>query len=127
MDILLNYDPTSPTYRDALFSNGPLVSTYTTQTSGQRTRQRLFIRLSTWVNEWFLDTSYGVDYKSFLGKKVQKSLVDNLIQQQILLEQGVSRILSFSSVRTGRAYECVFNVALVDGSATGNVTVSVGG
>lgn len=41
---------------------------------------------------------YGVPYfQQILGKKIRKEDVDNIFREQILLEDGVAEILTFSS------------------------------
>tara|TARA_R110001632_G_scaffold117525_2_gene229624 strand:+ start:261 stop:629 length:369 start_codon:yes stop_codon:yes gene_type:complete len=38
-------------------------------------RQKIRNLLETWQGEWFLDTSYGIDYKSQIGKSRQEIIL----------------------------------------------------
>ena len=119
MDLLV--DPFS---WDMAFNNGPLTGQFTTQPLTQTVAQRLKIRLLTTRSEWFLDTDYGVPWMDILGRKVPKSRVDNILQQQILLEQGVKEIISFTSTFKNRAYSASFRVRVSTGAITETITIT---
>lgn len=119
MDLLLN------TENDLVFFNGPLTAEYTTQPLTQTVAQRLKIRLMTFRGEWFLDTEYGVPYwQSILGKKVPKSRVDSILQQEILAERGVKEIVSFTSSLQNRQYSASFRVKVSTGEITETITIA---
>lgn len=82
--------------------------------------QRLYIRLKTLFQEWFLNVEYGVPYFEILGKRVKRETVDMIIQEQILQEKGVKEIVSFESSfdNPNRIYSCKFTVRAEDGSVT---------
>lgn len=125
MDILLNTDLGSLDFGDAIFHNGPLTKEYTTQPFVKTVSQRLRIRLQTFQEEWFLDTTYGVPYyQKILGKKTTKSAVDLIFQEQILLENGVKEIVSFSSSFSDRIYSATFKVRVVNGEITDPITIN---
>lgn len=124
MDLLLDLDPLSPSYGDLTFKNGPLTSTYTTQSRVDVVAQRLRIRLLTWESEWFLDTSYGIPYWSFLGKKVKKSTVDLIFQREILAENGVKELTFFESTFENRKYTLSFRVKVTTGDETETITLT---
>ena len=124
MDLLLDLDPLSPSYGDLTFKNGPLTSAYTTQSRVDVVAQRLRIRLLTWESEWFLDTSYGVPYWSFLGKKVKKSAVDLIFQREILAENGVKELTFFESTFENRKYTLSFRVKVTTGDETETITLT---
>ena len=124
MDLLLDLDPLSPSYGDLTFKNGPLTSAYTTQSRVDVVAQRLRIRLLTWESEWFLDTSYGVPYWSFLGKKVKKSTVDLIFQREILAENGVKELTFFESTFENRKYSLSFRVKVTTGEESGLITIT---
>ena len=109
MDILQNSDPSSATYGDAIWINGqcPMV----TDSAGV-VAQRLRIKLRTFLGEWEFNTNYGVPYwQRILGKKVSKASVDRIFQEQILDEDGVVELVSFSStLSTQREYSAQFRV-----------------
>lgn len=119
MDILLDSDTW-----DAVFFNGPLTTEYVTQPYTSTVAQRLKIRLLTWQNDWFMDTTYGAPWWSVLGRKVPKSKVDSMLQQQILLENGVKEITSFTSNFENRKYSASFQVRVSTGAVTEIITIT---
>lgn len=120
MDLLLN-----TTTHDLVFQNGPLTSEYTTQPFTQVVAQRLKIRLLCFEGEWFMDTEYGVPYfQSILAKKVPKSRVDSILQQEILAERGVKEIVSFTSSLQNRQYSASFRVKVSTGETTDVITIT---
>lgn len=124
MDLLLDLDPISPSYGDLTWKNGPLAPDYTTQSRVDVVAQRLHIRLLTFREEWFLDTSYGVPYWSFLGKKVKKSSVDLIFQREILAENGVKELTFFESTFENRKYTLSFRVKVATGDETETITLT---
>ena len=124
MDLLLDLDPISPSYGDLTWKNGPLTPDYTTQSRVDVVAQRLRIRLLTFREEWFLDTSYGVPYWSFLGKKVKKSSVDLIFQREILAENGVKELTFFESTFRNRQYSLAFRVKVATGDETETITLT---
>lgn len=125
MDIRLNNDRASLGFGDAVFINGPLSSAGVTQDPAEVVAQRLRIRLSTYLGEWFLDVGYGVPYyQRILAKKTTKVAVDRIFQQQILSERGVRELVSFSSTFENRQYNMSFKVRVMNGSVTESITVN---
>ena len=124
MDLLIITDPLSPSYGDLTFKNGPLTSAYTTQSRVDVVAQRLRIRLLTWREEWFLDTSYGVPYWSILGRKIKKSAVDLIFQREILAENGVKELTFFESTFENRKYTLSFRVKVTTGDETETITLT---
>lgn len=120
MDLLL--DTSS---HDIVWNNGPLTKDYVTEPFTQTVAQRLKIRLLTFQEEWFMDTTYGVPYwQQILGIKSTKSAVDTIFQQQILAETGVKEITSFSSTFENRNYSLTFTVKVVDGTITSPIVIT---
>lgn len=125
MDIKLNNDISSLDYHDAVFINGPLTSEGLRTEAAEVVAQRLSIRLQTFLGEWFINTAYGVPYwQSILGKKITKTRVDRIFQEQILAERGVREITSFSSTLQNRIYEMSFRVRAINGSLTETITIN---
>ena len=125
MDILLNNIEGSLDYNDAIFINGPLTTEGITSTAAEVVAQRLSIRLQTFLGEWFINTAYGVAYwQRILGKKVSKTAVDRIFQEQILSERGVREITSFTSTFQNRQYEMSFRVRALDGSQTETISIN---
>lgn len=120
MDLLLDVNT-----HDAIFFNGPLTKDYTTQPFTQTVAQRLKIRLLTFKGEYVFNTVYGVPYwQEILGKKTTKEAVDLIYQQQILLENGVKEITSFSSTFENRIYSMTFRVKVVSGEVSEPISIS---
>lgn len=120
MDLLLNEET-----HDLVWNNAPLTKEFTTQPFTQNVSQRLKIRLLSFRSEWFLDTNYGVPwFQEILGKKPSKSKVDQILQQQILLENGVKEIVSFSSTLINRQYSLKFQVRVISGEVTAPILIS---
>ena len=125
MDIKLDLDVISPTLGDAIFINAPLTKDGVTTTPKETVAQRLRIRLLTFQNEWFADTTYGIPYyQQILGKKPRKATVDQIFQQAILSEAGVKEITSFESTFSNRVYSVTFRVR-VEGGETDNISISL--
>ena len=120
MDLLMDIDDT----RDLVFINGQCpVTEYPVETVAQR----LYIRLRTFRNEWFLDTEYGVPYfQRILGIKTTKSAIDSVFQSEILAETGVSRISEFSSTldKSTRQYSLSFKVIAESGEESSTITIT---
>jgi hypothetical protein len=83
-------------------------------------RQRLWIRFSVWTGDWFFDESFGFPYRTFIGKKVMKAVLDGRIKQTVREETDVLDITSFSSKMevVSRSYECYMTVTTRDGVNT---------
>ena len=125
MDLLLDQDQISPSYGDLTWKNGPLTPDYTTQSRVDVVAQRLHIRLLTFREEWFLDTSYGVPYfQSILGHKIKKSAVDLIFQREILAENGVKELTFFESTFENRKYSLSFRVKVTTGEESGLITIT---
>lgn len=118
MDLLLDEN------NDLVFFNGPLTKEYTTQPFVQVVAQRLLILLQTFEGEWFLDLTHGVPWWSWLGNKVPKQRVDQILQQKILAENGVKEITYFSSTLENRQYSAQFKVRVTTGEETNIITIT---
>lgn len=118
MDLLLDYQS-----GDLLWKNGPLTKDYTTQPLVDTVKQRLFILLRTFEQEWFLDLTHGVPYWDWLGRKVTKTSVDRVMQQKILAENGVKELSYFNSTLVNRIYRLSFRVKVVTGEETETITI----
>lgn len=120
MDLLLNYET-----GDLTWKNGPLTVDYTTQPFVDTVKQRLFIMLRTFQQEWFMDLNHGIPYwQSILGKKTTKSAVDLIFQQKILAENGVKEITEFKSTFVNRQYSLDFKVKVSTGEVTDTITIN---
>lgn len=124
MDLLLDLNIISPSYGDLAFVNGPLPRNATTQELAEVVGQRLYIRLRTFREEWFINTEYGVPYWDILGRKRSKSAVDLIFQEQILAETGVQEITFFSSTLVNRKYSLQFRVRVSNGQETPTINLN---
>lgn len=86
-----------------------------TQTNLQSLRQRLALRFEVWSGgtDWVYNTSFGTPWGSYIGKAVDKSVIDAELRRQILLEPDVEVISSFTSTkdRVSRTYQAYFEVS----------------
>lgn len=102
MDLLLDSS------NDLVFSNG---ETPVTRSNFDVVAQRLKIRLQTFQGEYNFNTQYGVPwFQRILGNKIRKQEIDNIMQQQILLEEGVVEIVEFNSTFQNFVYSLRFKV-----------------
>jgi hypothetical protein len=75
--------------------------------------QRLSVRLRTYLGEWFLDTTMGIDwFADVLLKNVSKQTVDSILQNELVKDRFVVKIKTFSSSVVNRNYTCSFSVEI---------------
>lgn len=111
-----------PFTHDLVFVNG---ETPVTNTDFEVVAQRLKIRLLTFQGEYIFNILFGVPYfQRILGKKVRKTDVDTIFQQQILLEEGVVEILEFSSTLENGTYNLKFKVKNDKGRVSSPIEIS---
>ena len=111
---------------DIIWRNGALLKQDTTQTPVEVTGQRLLILLRTWMEEWFLDTTYGIPWEQrILAKKqTSKAAVDLILQQKVLSDKGVKEIVSWDSTFVNRHYNLIFKIKVVDGTISAPLTLN---
>jgi len=108
---------------DVLFINGECP---VTTTDFDVVAQRLQIRLKTFQGEYDFNTSYGVPYfQRILGKKIRKQEIDNIFQQIIYLEDGVTEILDFNSTFSKNTYELRFRAKNDKSLISPIITISI--
>lgn len=75
-------------------------------------RQRLWLRFNIWTGNWYFDESFGFPYRTYLSKKVMKTVLDNKIKEVTRLEPDVLEITAFHSTmdHTTRSYQAFFEV-----------------
>jgi len=124
-DMRLDDDPLSPTYGDLLYDNTG--ATVTTDRASS-VAQKLKIKLSTFLGEWFINTDNGVPYyQEIFGKVRNKQTIDLIFQQKILEEPDVVELTEFfSDVSNGRTYTINFRVRTTLGQITNNIQVNAG-
>lgn len=120
MDLLVNRET-----GDLVYSNGKCP---VSKDEGDVVAQRLYIRLRTFLTEWFLDRNYGVPYGNILGNKVSKAKADQILQTEILSVEGVSEIFEWSSnIDKKRVYSCQFRVKTTHNKITNSVVITPSG
>lgn len=79
-------------------------------------RQRLWMRFNVWQGDWFFDETLGFPYRTFISKKVMKTILDNKIKQVARLEPDVREINNFTSIMdpTNRTYQAFFEVYTIE-------------
>lgn len=104
MDLVLGSDS-----HDILLENGDF---RLTQTTCESLRQRLIIKLLTFLGEWYLDLNTGVPYyQSILGKPRSRESIDIIFKNAILNTPDVLEITEFKSeVTKDRFYLLKFKV-----------------
>lgn len=123
MDLLLQREPDKPNTHDLIFENGKCP---TTTDRTDCVTQRIYIRLRTFLSEWYLDETYGIPWlERILGHKGKKSTVDSILQEKILSVDGVAQILEFSSTFDNgrRIYSCSFKVRTDSGQLSNTITI----
>ena len=106
-----------------LFQDGKLFLTEDYESS---VAQRLYIRLKSNYGRWFWNEQYGVDwYGKIFGKVKNKTRIDLLIKEAILLEKYVEYIISFQSRvdNVTRVYSCEFPVKIKKSNKIENYVV----
>lgn len=110
---------------DLVFVNGACPMT---EGVNDAVAQELTLRLRTFRGEWFRDITFGTPWmQRVLGKKVDKSVVDIVIQEQIRKNPKVVQITHFESSFDSKAreYSCYFRVRSLEGE-TDLITFSLG-
>ncbi len=79
-------------------------------------RQRLWLRFNVWSGDWYFDELFGFPYRTYLSKKVMKTVLDNKIKEVTRLEPDVLEIISFSSSmdHTTRSYQAFFEITTTE-------------
>ena len=82
------------------------------ETNVESLRQRLWMRFNVWSGDWYFDETLGFPYRTYISRKVIKSILDNKIKEFVQEEQDVLGINSFTSTmdRVGRSYMAYFEV-----------------
>lgn len=110
---------------DLLFENGDVVFFPDTREERRNaTRQRLYIKLSIFLSEWFLDPNFGFDYYNFVLVKNPNLLqVETLMRGYILATPRVTEIIEFNleSVANTRTLTATFSVETLDGIVEGEI------
>jgi phage baseplate assembly protein W len=90
-------------------------------------QQRLYIRLRTFLGEWFINPEYGVPYfQQILGKGRKKATIDNIMQSQILADEGVLELVEFNStISKDRIYSIDFKVKLTGSAVVTPVSIQI--
>ncbi len=104
-DLLLDYDA-----HDLLIEGGDFK---VTTSEADSLKQRLIVKLYTYLGEFYLDTTIGIPYYQRIFKKgTAKATIDSIFLQAILSEPEVIQVESFESSvdRASRIYSLSFRV-----------------
>lgn len=86
----------------------------TSYASGQaEIKQDIECSLYEWKNDCFWALNNGIDWRTRLGSKNQKELLDNDIQEIIRERYGVLAINDFKSFTQDRVYSCQCEVMTI--------------
>lgn len=90
-------------------------------------QQRLVMRFSIWEGNWEFDLSLGFPYRTYIGNKVIKSIIDAKIKQTVRLEADVIAIENFTSTlqNASRSYSAYFNVITAESEVVPMAFVSI--
>lgn len=95
-DLALDMDINSAHYGDLLLTDGDLSLTTTSQ---QELRQTIKTTLSTYLGEWFMGTTVGIDYfGQILVKNPDMGAVNAMILGAILDIPGIVQVTSYRFV-----------------------------
>ncbi len=80
-------------------------------------RQRLYLRFAVWAGDWYFDETFGFPYRTFVGKKTVKAVLDGRIKSEVRQEPDVLQIIDFQSTMdvVSRSYKCFFTVVTAEG------------
>lgn len=80
------------------------------------------------VNEWFLNTTLGVEWFEILGEKIDEEEIQLIITQAILQEKQVSNVtnikVKFDTVKRKIQIEADIEIRLLDENRTINMEVT---
>jgi len=108
-DLYLSEETNDIVYEDGIFQ---AVSNYR-----ELSRQRLYLRLNTWMEEWFINTEFGVPYRqSIIKKNVTKSEIDAIFISNINSEDLVDEITEYTSTidTSARTYTASFTIKITN-------------
>ena len=84
-------------------------------------------RLLSWLGDCFFDTGAGIDWANRLGSKNQLTLLRQDLMRIIAQSYGVTAILNFDTVLTGRAFTATYTVQTIFSAAyTASITQEIG-
>jgi len=94
MDLSLDLNPASPTYKDLLLQDGDLVI----NSGVDQVQQDLIQRLSFYQSEWFLDNTLGVPwFQQILVKNPDIGAIDAVLINTITNTPGITQLVSYKS------------------------------
>ena len=70
-------------------------------------------RILSWLGDCFFDTGAGIDWANRLGAKNQRALLELDLRRIILQSYGVTGILNFDTVVTGRAFSATYTISTI--------------
>ena len=87
-------------------------------------RQRIQIRLNTFLGEWFYNSEVGVPYyEQILTQKYDKSIVDSVLRSEVLETEDVIEVTSFETTFDKATRKLNFYIEAT--TTQGSVTVQI--
>lgn len=126
MDLALDLDPNSPTYRDIYFTPTNDLATVTERAG---ILQDVLTAIQVYLGEWFLDQSVGMPYYQVIYvKNADEATVNAAFINQILAVPGVTALtrFSFTPNATNRAPGISFTFDTISGTVDYSGFLSAG-
>lgn len=83
--------------------------------SADQLMQRLYLRFKTYKRDLWWSQRYGIDYlNEVYGMNKPKRSVDVIIQNEILNEPMVDKLINFESEIINYTYNCKFTVSVIN-------------
>lgn len=104
---------------DLVITNGDLEMV----TGADEVGQRINDRLMTFKGEWFLDLSFGPDYRNdILVKNPRLSIIAAVLKREIL-KSANGTITDFDSTFENRKLNITYTMETINGTVTSEITV----
>lgn len=124
VDLSLDMNPSSSTYRDLLVVKGDLILTSDANPSGTNpVQQNILQRMSFFLAEWFLDNTKGLPwFQRIFVKGAKQSDIDALLSNVIMGTPGVQTLQSYSFKPNSAKRNC--QVTFVAQTVSGKIDYS---
>lgn len=94
--------------------------------NAQAVEQDIKTSLQEWKYDWFADLEAGIDWKTRLGSKNQRQLLDEDIQNLVTSKYYVLTLDNFESFVSDRTYTAQFNITHIFSKNPLNIDVNIG-
>ena len=104
---------------DLVITNGDLETVDDVDEAGQRIADRL----KTFKGEWFLDLSFGPDYRNNVLVKNPRTAIIAAILKREILKSADGTILDFTSTFDNRKLNIAYTLKTTDGAITSEINI----